>query len=139
MRGDISFLNPTAKIIHWDDLETNHVVNLSPSTNKPKDKMDHQKSHWASCSVDLPNPLSSDRLKYIMSNIPDSILRVKGCTRLDSDDHYSYFERVPSGDVSVRTYYGDLIMGFKLLVIGPVGRTPTLLNKIVSDSFSRLA
>jgi hypothetical protein len=95
--------------------------------------MDHHKSHWSSCSVDLPNPLSSESLKFIIENIPESILRVKGCTRLDGDQHYSYFERVPSGDVSIRTYYGDLITGPKLLVVGP-GSDPVFLEKKVKQS-----
>tara|TARA_X000000950_G_C13872548_1_gene643523 strand:- start:1198 stop:2118 length:921 start_codon:yes stop_codon:yes gene_type:complete len=138
VKGDISFLNPTATIITWDDLEVDHLTSLSPSENKPKNKMDHKKSHWASCSVDLPNPLPSRSLKYIMGNIPESILRVKGCTRLDNDDHYSYFERVPSGDVSVRTYYGDLITGPKLLVIGP-GSDPDVLSSLIDDSLNHTA
>lgn len=133
VKGDISFLNPSANIIHWDDLKTSDLIDLHPSFNKPKEKMDHHKAHWSSCSVDLPNPLPSKSLKYVMSNIPESILRVKGCTRLDNDDHYSYFERVPSGDVSIRTYYGDLITGPKLLVIGP-GSDPNTLDEIIQNS-----
>lgn len=132
VKGDISYLNPTATIIPWDELDVNSLTSLSPSANTPK-KMDHHKSHWSSCSVDLPNPLSSESLKFIIENIPESILRVKGCTRLDGDQHYSYFERVPSGDVSIRTYYGDLITGPKLLVVGP-GSDPEFLESKVQQS-----
>ena len=95
--------------------------------------MDHLKSHWSSCSVDLPDPIPSCAIKEIVKNIPDSILRVKGCTRLDSDEHYTYFERIPSGDVSIRPYYGDLITGPKLLVIGP-GSDPNSINEIINNS-----
>ena len=133
VKGDISYLNPSAAILMWDDLKTSDLIGLVPSTNKPKEKLDHQKAHWSSCSVDLPNPFPSESLKKVMSDIPDSILRVKGCTRLDNDGHYTYFERVPSGDVSLRTYYGDLITGPKLLVIGP-GSNPELLEKMIQDS-----
>jgi len=133
VKGDISYLNPTATITLWDDLKTTDLIDLSPSANTPKEKMDHHKSHWSSCSVDLPNPYPSECLKKVMSEIPESILRVKGCTRLDDDEHYTFFERVPSGDVSLRTYYGDLITGPKLLVIGP-GSDPALLEKIIDES-----
>lgn len=133
VKGDISYLNPTATITLWDDLKTTDLIDLSPSTNTPKEKMDHHKSHWSSCSVDLPNPYPSECLKKVMSEIPESILRVKGCTRLDDDEHYTFFERVPSGDVSLRTYYGDLITGPKLLVIGP-GSDPALLEKLIDES-----
>jgi G3E family GTPase len=131
VKGDISFLNPTAKILLWDELITGDLLGLNPSKNKPQE-LDHKKTHWSSCSVDLPDPISSESLKHLLVKIPDSILRVKGCTKLDDNEYYSYFERVPSGDVTVRPYYGDLITGPKLLVIGP-GSDPEYLNKLVGQ------
>ena len=92
--------------------------------------MDHLKSHWASCSVDLPDPMSSDRLKSVLEKIPSTILRVKGCTRLDDNKGYTYFERIPTGQVSMRPYFGDLITGPKLLSIGP-GSDPELLTDLI--------
>ncbi len=132
VKSDISYLNPSAKIVLWSDLEVEKLLNLSPSKNEAK-KMDHLKAHWSSCSVDLPDPISSDNVKEIIKSIPDSILRVKGCTRLDDDKHYTYFERVPTGDISIRPYYGDLITGPKLLVIGP-GSDPVTIEGIVKNT-----
>jgi G3E family GTPase len=132
VKGDISYLNPTAKVVLWDELNTDDLLGLNPSKNKPQE-LDHKKTHWSSCSVDLPDPISSESLKYIMGKIPESILRVKGCTKLDDNEYYSYFERVPSGDVTVRPYHGDLITGPKLLVIGP-GSDPELLQNLIQKS-----
>jgi len=134
VKGDISYLNPTAKIVLWDELNLKELIGLKPSDNIPN-KMDHKKAHWSSCSVDLPDPISSESLKYVLEKIPDSILRVKGCTKLDDNDYYSYFERIPSGDVTVRPYHGDLITGPKLLVIGP-GSDPEYLDKMVTESLN---
>ena len=38
----------------------------------------------------LPDPLSSNALQKIMASLPSEILRVKGCTRLDEDTHYTF-------------------------------------------------
>ena len=132
VRSDIAYLNPSAEIILWNDLEIGKLLNLSPSENEAV-KIDHLKTHWSSCSVDLPDPIPSSAVKEIVKNIPESILRVKGCTKFDNDEHYTYFERVPSGDVTIRPYYGDLITGPKLLVIGP-GSDPISLAKIIDNS-----
>ena len=72
----------------------------------------------------------------ILSTIPEQILRVKGCTRIGEDQGYTYFERVPSGEVKMRPYYGSPITGPKLLTIGP-GSHPELLQKIVDCALSR--
>ena len=98
--------------------------------------MDHLKAHWASCSVDLPDPMLSRSLNHVITSLPESILRVKGCTKLDKDNYYSYFERLPSGMVNVREYKGKLITGPKLLVIGP-GSEPKLLEKLVEESSNK--
>ena len=123
-------LNPSADIQLWDDFDSSNLLNFTPSKNQAK-KMDHAKAYWSSCSVDLPDPIESKRLKFVLDSLPKNILRVKGCTKLDSDSYYSYFERVPSGEVSVRPYTGDLITGPKLLVIGP-GSDPDLLKDLLT-------
>ena len=105
-------MNPTAIIKTWDELDAFSLPELHPSTNEAK-KMDHGKSHWSSCSVDLPDPYSSEKLAAVLDQIPDSILRVKGCTKLDQDEHYSYFEKVPSGETFVRPFSGNLVTGFQ--------------------------
>ena len=109
VKKDMNYFNPSAKVVLWNDLTIDHFTDLIPSTNSPE-KMDHIKSHWASCSVDLPDPMSSESLKTVLKQIPESVLRVKGCTKLDENKGYTYFERVPTGEVSMRPYFGDLIM-----------------------------
>ena len=113
VRKSILELNSSADIQLWDDLDSSSLLNFTPSKNQPK-KMDHAKTHWSSCSVDLPDPIiqTSEICSRFTS---ENILRVKGCTKLDRDPYYSYFERVPSGEVSVEPYTGDLITGFTIV------------------------
>jgi len=125
-------INSNAKIIFWNKLDVTKIPKLHPNDNEIK-KMDHQKSHWASCSVDLPDPLRSHRLKDIMKQIPDYLLRVKGCTKLDDEDTYTYFERTPSGETFLRPYTGNLVTGAKLLTIGP-GSDPRKLKEIIDKT-----
>ncbi|MGB0453006.1 MAG: GTP-binding protein [Bacteriovoracaceae bacterium] len=131
VKSQILELNPFAKIERFEDLNEKSLIGLSPSKNQSQ-KMDHQKAHWSSCSVDLPDPLGSEKLGHIMETLPESILRVKGCTRLNNDSHYTYFERVPSGQVIMKPYRGNLVTGPKLLVIGP-GSNPETLKEIVAS------
>ena len=132
VKKDMNYFNPSAKVVLWNDLTIDHFTDLIPSTNSPE-KMDHLKSHWASCSVDLPDPMSSESLKTVLKQIPESVLRVKGCTKLDENKGYTYFERVPTGEVSMRPYFGDLITGPKLLSIGP-GSDPEKLSELIKNS-----
>ena len=132
MKSDLKNLNPYAKIVMWNELNLDDLRGLIPSSNKPEE-MEHLKAHWSSCSVDLPNPMPLDSIKWILKNIPHHILRVKGCTRVDNKKGYTYFERVPSGEVSMRPFYGNLITGPKLLAIGP-GSDPNLLQKLIEDA-----
>ena len=127
---DLRSLNGSAIISHWDKFDVDGLVNLYPSENKAQ-KMEHQKAHWASCSVDLPDPINFDRLSRIIDSIPAGVLRLKGCTRFDDNEHYSYFERTPSGEVFVRPYNGVPVTGSKLLTIGP-GSDPVLLAKLIN-------
>lgn len=128
---DLRVMNPLAKITHWKKLDITTLPELHPSTNNAE-KMEHHKSHWASCSVDLPNPISTQRIQNILNRIPKTILRVKGSTRLDNNEYYSYFERTPSGETFFRPYNGNLVSGPKLLTIGP-GSNPEELRKIVNS------
>ena len=129
VKKDLNYFNPSAEVILWEDLSIDKLNQLVPSNNSPE-KMDHLRSHWASCSVDLPDPMSSKSLEAVLKELPETILRVKGCTRLDGQEGYTYFEKVPSGEVSMRPYYGDLITGPKLLSIGP-GSDPVLLSNLI--------
>ena len=134
VKDDISRLNPLAKIQLWKDLDPFMLTSLNPSKNSAS-KIDHLKSHWSSCSVDLPESMSSKSLEFIMESLPEGILRVKGCTKLDEDAHYSFFEQVPSGETHIRPFTGNLVSGPKLLVIGP-GSNPSQLSNLVEKSQS---
>ncbi len=129
---DLRKINSLAQIVHWDKFDTESITKLDPNTNEKKE-MDHHKFHWASCSVELPDPIEMERLKKIVKQIPAHILRIKGCTKLDDDEGYSYFERIPSGDTFVRPYNGFPAMGAKLLSIGP-GSDPEVLNEIIRST-----
>jgi G3E family GTPase len=131
VREQIQELNPTAIIKEWNDLDALVLPQLQPSNNQAK-AIDHLKSHWSSCSVDLPDPISTEKLNDVINRLPKSIIRVKGCTRLDNDEHYSYVERTPMGETAIRPFNGDLMTGPKLLVIGP-GSNPDMLKKLLLE------
>ncbi|NRA64168.1 MAG: cobalamin biosynthesis protein CobW [Pseudobacteriovorax sp.] len=129
VKKDLNYLNPSAKIEYMSDFAEFEVPNLAKSDNTPG-KMEHLTSHWSSCSVDLPDQVSSAGLSKVLDDLPSGILRVKGCTRLDEDEGYSYFEKIPSGEAIVRPYTGKLVSGPKLLVVGP-GSDPAVLQGLV--------
>ena len=126
---DIKSKNSEATIFDWDELDTLSLSSLHPSKNRPSE-FDHKKSHWSSCSVDLPEAMLSSEIERIMAEIPNSILRVKACTRLDKDAYYSFIERTPSGETFVQPFAGSLLTGPKLVAIGP-GSDPDFLNQII--------
>lgn len=132
VKKSILALNPYAKIKLWDEVNAIDLIKLVPSENEAK-KIEHKKTHWSSCSIDLPDPMASKAVECVMDSLTENILRVKGCTRLDDDKYYSFFERIPSGEIMVRPYTGTLVSGPKLLVIGP-GSDPDHLHKIIEES-----
>ena len=87
--------------------------NLSPSKNNAS-KFEHLKSHWSSCSANLPVL----RIVFMIYVICQSILRVKGCAQVEKEEGFIYFERTPDGVISVRPFNGVPITGSKLLSIG---------------------
>lgn len=129
---DLQRINPHATLTHWEKLDISSFPALHPIQNELK-AMDHRKAHWASCSVDLPDPIATERLKEIVGRIPETILRVKACTKLDENEHYSYLERVPSGEAFIRPYHGIPVTGPKLLTIGP-GSNPDELRKAIAET-----
>ncbi len=129
---DIANYNSTAKKIHWNDIDVTRLPELHPNLSTPKE-MEYKKSHWASCSIELPNPICSKKLQNFLENLPKTILRVKACTRLDDSETYSFIEMVPTGDVFIRPYTGALVSGPALLTIGP-GSDPILLKQLLSQS-----
>jgi len=121
--------NPTAKIINKDNLDIALLPELLPSKNTAE-KFDHLKAHWASCSVDLPDLPNIDSIHAICNALPKSILRVKGCVKIENETDFTYFERKPDGNVLVRPFRGIPITGTKLLIIGP-GSNPEILNEAI--------
>lgn len=132
VRAHIEKINPTAKIQTWDEVDLNVLPELKPSENEAT-KLDHQKAHWSSCSIDLPDPINSNHLKRFMDSLPESLIRVKGCTKLNEDEHYTYFERIPDGRITIRPYTGDLATGPKLVTVGP-GSDPQAIDSILQNS-----
>lgn len=135
VKNELKTLNPTATIITLKELDIESLPQLSPSKNKAS-KLDHKKAHWASSSCDLPTLPDLQTICDICEAIPDSILRVKGVTTVGNDEHHSYFQRVPSGEVTLKTYNGVPTTGSKLLVIGP-GSTPELLEEIIANALNK--
>ena len=131
---EIRSLNPYAIVKDWESLEIESLPELIPSANKV-DTIDHLKFHWSSCSVDLPNPLSSKVLHRILEKVPPQILRIKGCTIIDEDPHYSFIERIPDGKIFIRPYYGELISGPQMVLIGP-GSNPIEIEEIIKKEIN---
>ena len=136
LKTELKELNSTAKIITIDELDVANLPQLTPSENKTS-PLEHKKFHWASSSCDLPNLPDTQTIEDICKTIPDSILRVKGVTQLADEKGYTYFERIPSGEINIKPYNGTPTTGTKLLTIGP-GSEPKLLKKIVSDALSKV-
>ena len=137
VKDDIRAINPAAEILLCEELEINKLPELLPSSNRAE-KFEHHKSHWSSCSVDLPPLPDPICIKDICDAIPDSVLRVKGCTVLVNEQGFTYFERCPDGEVFVRPYRGKPTTGAKLLTIGP-GSEVKLLESAIAKSIESAA
>lgn len=135
----VAKLNPFASVIDKADLDVSTLLGLQmPDENKVAtgaEKFDHQKAHWSSCSVDLPDLPDEACITGICDAIPDSVLRVKGCTKVGGGAGYTYFERTPDGNVFVRPYNGVPVTGAKLLVVGP-GSDSDMLAKVVRGALA---
>jgi G3E family GTPase len=129
---ELQSLNPLAKIINFKDIDVSIISKLAPSKNKAE-KFDHLKTHWSSCSVDLPSLPNKNYIYDICNAIPKNILRVKGCTQIGNENKYTYFERTPDGEVFVKTLNGMPTTGSKLLTIG-LGSEHEILKKVVKES-----
>lgn len=126
---EIKKLNPLAEITKLQEIDISIITKLSPSKNNAK-KFTHLKSHWSSCSIDLPRIPTIQYIYRLCDELPHSILRVKGCTQIGNNKEFTYFERKPNGKVSIRPFNGIPITGPKLLTIGP-GSDPKLIDKII--------
>lgn len=126
--------NPFAKIVGLEDLDIRILMEASPSENNPE-KLEHHKAHWASCSIDLPNLPSMESIQTLCDALPNSILRVKGFTKIGDDSDYTYFEQTPDGKIATRPFKGQPMMGAKFLTIG-LGSSKETLSDAVGKVFS---
>ncbi|MDC1162228.1 GTP-binding protein [Tenacibaculum sp.] len=126
---ELKKLNPFAKILTMDEINISLFPELSPANN-PIKKIEHKKTHWSSCSIDLPDLPNANCIYKICNTLPESILRVKGCTKIEGENNYIYFERTPDGEVFIRPFNGKPITGPKLLTIGPASQ-PYILKKAI--------
>ncbi|MFK7873720.1 MAG: GTP-binding protein [Oligoflexales bacterium] len=132
IKQDILSINPSSIFRSDEDFDPFELVHLEKQ-GESSHHMDHQKSHWSSCSVPLPDPISSFCLNSILEALPQSILRIKGCTKLDEDEGYTYFEKIPTqDDVMVRPYRGTLVSGPMLLTVGP-GSDPYVIQEVITS------
>ena len=127
----IKAINPIADVMNMQEIDISLLPKLDPS-KQPHKKLDHHKAHWSSCSIDLPKLMSTESIYKVCKEIPNSILRVKGCTQIGEEEHYTYFERTPEGTVSIRPFFGIPQTGPKLITVGP-GSDPLMLQKIIDN------
>lgn len=132
--GHLKSLNPTAEILIMDEIDVSLIPKLTPSKNEAE-KIEHLKAHWSSCSVDLPPLPDEDCIYKICEALPASIQRVKGCTQVGKEEHFTYFERTPNGEVRIRVFYGVPTTGPKLLTVGP-GSETSLLKVVIENSLA---
>ncbi len=132
VEAELRGLNPYALVTTREELETSLLTRLSPGAPETGQRSapEHEATHWASCSIDLPRVPDWQSLQAICDLIPTSVVRIKGCTRVGEEAGYVYFERTPDGEVFVRPYMGIPVTGPKLLTIGP-GSDPGLLHDAV--------
>lgn len=128
---EIKELNPSAEVFKMDEVDALLLPKLLPSKNKAE-KLDHFKAHWASSSIDLPEIPNTGCIYDICGALPKTILRVKGCVKINGGAGYTYFERTPDGVVTIRSYNGVPITGPKLVTIGPES-SRSLLEEIVGN------
>ena len=126
---EIKAINPLADISKMDEIDGSLLPKLEP-VHRDSKQMDHLKAHWASSSVDLPRLKSERSIQQVCREIPQSILRVKGCVQIREQQQYTYFERTPDGNISIRPFNGVPQTGPKLITIGP-GSEPSMLKNII--------
>ena len=132
---ELNKFNSTAEILDMNDIDVTLIPKLLPSNNK-FNKFEHLKSHWSSCSVDLPRLPNYNCIHDICDALPNTIMRVKGCTQLEDEKKYIYFERTPDGEITIRPFNGVPVTGSKLLTIGP-GSEQNLLKRVIKIALAQ--
>ena len=128
----VEAINPVATLVAREELDALLLPELAPVKDTGA-RIDHHAAHWSSCSVDLPDVPDLECLRAIFKAIPDTILRIKGCTRIGQNEGYTLVERCPDGRAYARSYAGVPETGAKLLTVGP-GSEPERLRAIIEES-----
>lgn len=131
VKTSLKSLNPHVQILSLDELNIFLLPKLVPSKNTPE-KLDHLKSHWASCSIELPVFPNEECIEAICNKLPKSILRVKGVTKIGNNKNYTFFERIPDGTINIRKFRNQPTTGSMLLTVGPGSEPNTLLKALKS-------
>ncbi len=129
VRESVKQYNSAAEVLTSEELDVFLLPKLEPSKNDPE-KLDHLKAHWASCSVELPNLPNEDSIKVIVDQLPKTIQRVKGVTKIGNQDGYTFFEQTPDGELSIRPFRNVPTTGAMLLSVGP-GSEPKVLEEAI--------
>ena len=64
--SELKKINPVAEIVTMESLDFLALPELFPTDNTAQ-KLDHQKTHWSSCSIDLP-VLPNEKCVYDICN-----------------------------------------------------------------------
>lgn len=130
---EISKINPNALITSWEQINIDLIPHLKTSINSPS-YIDHSKSHWSSCSVELPRELSLKKLKSVLRKVPQEILRLKGIAKIEGCKGFCHFERTSNGETILRSVTGDPKLQTMLVMIGP-GSQPSLVENLLAEEF----
>ena len=136
VREAICRVNPNAEIIKPEEINAKLLPKLLPSNNT-SENLDHLKSHWSSCSIDLPKFPNKSSIEFLCQLIPKEILRIKGCTQIGNEKSFIYFERLPDGSFTIKPFNGIPITGPKLIAIGPGSKPEVLITCLEASLLDR--
>lgn len=120
VKEELKRLNPYADIVFAKDFQTESIVDLKQIENTELKKSEHHHGHWSSMSIDIPDYIEREKLEELLSKIPDNVIRIKGCTRINKEvTTMVYFERFVDGSIEMRPFPGTPAFGAKLIAIGP--------------------
>lgn len=131
VKASVRSINSKAKLVRIEEIDISTLAAFRPVDNTVE-KIDHLKTHWASCSVSLPVFPNRNCIVMLCSKIPRSILRVKACVKIRGEKGFTYFERTPDGKLNIRPLYGVPPMGATLLTVG-LGSDADFLKRSIEE------
>lgn len=132
VKASVRSINSKAKLVRIEEIDISTLAAFRPVGNIVE-KIDHLKTHWASCSVSLPVFPNRNCIDMLCSKIPRSILRVKACVQVRGEEGFTYFERTPDGKLTIRPLYGVPPMGATLLTVG-LGSDADILKRSIKET-----